>query len=88
MLKWEVKSRAVCLIFWKNVNKIHYAAADHLLSKKRVSNASVMQEDGHSDNSETQVGGFFVFHFSLLSLVQIKHVESRDYVYSLKNISS
>lgn len=47
----------------------------------------VMQEDGQSDNSEKQIGGFFVFYFSLLSLVQIKDVESRDYVYSLKNIS-
>lgn len=46
-----------------------------------------MQEDGHLDNSEKQIGGFFVFYFSLLSLVQIKNVESKDYVYSLKNIS-
>lgn len=47
----------------------------------------VMQEDGQSDNSEKQIGGFFVFYFSLLTLVQIKNVESRDYVYSLKTIS-
>lgn len=44
----------------------------------------VMKEDGHSDNSKNQIGGIFDFYFSLLSLVQIKNVESRDYFYSLK----
>ena len=47
-----------------------------------------MKEDGHSDNSKKQIGGIFDFHFSLLSLVHIKNIESRDYFYSLKNISS
>lgn len=47
-----------------------------------------MKEDGHSDNSKKQIGGIFDFYFSLLSLVHIKNIESRDYFYSLKNISS